>query len=205
MALWVKICGLTTRDAVEAAVAAGADAVGFVFAPSKRQVTAALATQLAQGVPRRILRVAVMLHPTQSELDDVWSEFRPDVLQTDVGDLQTLRVPMGLRVMPVVRGGGGVGLKPDLQPKHSRLLFEGPVSGVGSTSDWSAAAQLARTTQLVLAGGLNATNIADAIAAVRPFGVDVSSGVEASPGIKDPARIHEFVQRARAAANGANR
>jgi len=116
-----------------------------------------------------------------------------------------LRVPMGLRVMPVVRGGGGVGLKPDLQPKHSRLLFEGPVSGVGSTSDWSAAAQLARTTQLVLAGGLNATNIADAIAAVRPFGVDVSSGVEASPGIKDPARIHEFVQRARAAANGANR
>ena len=205
MALWVKICGLTTRDAVEAAVAAGADAVGFVFAPSKRQVTAALATQLAQGVPRRILRVAVMLHPTQSELDDVWSEFRPDVLQTDVGDLQTLRVPMGLRVMPVVRGGGGVGLKPDLQPKHSRLLFEGPVSGVGSTSDWRAAAQLARTTQLVLAGGLNATNIADAIAAVRPFGVDVSSGVEASPGIKDPARIHEFVQRARAAANGANR
>ncbi|HEX3137317.1 MAG TPA: N-(5'-phosphoribosyl)anthranilate isomerase, partial [Casimicrobiaceae bacterium] len=166
MALWVKICGLTTRDAVEAAVAAGADAVGFVFAPSKRQVTAALATQLAQGVPRRILRVAVMLHPTQSELDDVWSEFRPDVLQTDVGDLQTLRVPMGLGVMPVVRGGGGVGLKPDLQPKHSRLLFEGPVSGVGSTSDWSAAAQLARTTQLVLAGGLNATNIADAIAAV---------------------------------------
>ena len=205
MALWVKICGLTTRDAVEAAVAAGADAVGFVFAPSKRQVTAALGTQLAQGVPRRILRVAVMLHPTQSELDEVWSEFRPDVLQTDVGDLQTLRVPMGLRVMPVVRGGGGVGLKPDLQPKHSRLLFEGPVSGVGSTSDWSAAAQLARTTQLVLAGGLNATNIADAIAAVRPFGVDVSSGVEASPGIKDPARIHEFVQRARAAANGANR
>jgi len=207
VALWVKICGLTTRDAVEAAVAAGADAVGFVFAPSKRQVTAALATQLAQGVPRRILRVAVMLHPTQSELDEVWSEFRPDVLQTDVGDLQTLRVPMGLGVMPVVRGGGGVGvgLKPDLQPKHSRLLFEGPVSGVGSTSDWSAAAQLARTTQLVLAGGLNATNIADAIAAVRPFGVDVSSGVEASPGIKDPARIHEFVQRARAAANGANR
>jgi phosphoribosylanthranilate isomerase len=205
VAIWVKICGLTTRDAVEAAVAAGADAVGFVFAPSKRQVTSALATQLAQGVPRRIPRVAVMLHPTQSQLDEVWSEFRPDVLQTDVGDLQTLRVPMGLAVMPVVRGGVGVGLKPDLQPKYSRVLFEGPVSGVGSTSDWNGAAQLARTTQLVLAGGLNATNIADAIATVRPFGVDVSSGVEASPGIKDPARIHEFVQRARAAANGANR
>jgi phosphoribosylanthranilate isomerase len=200
VAIWVKICGLTTRDAVEAAVAAGADAVGFVFAPSKRQVTAAQATQLAQGVPRRIPRVAVMLHPTQSQLDEVWSAFRPDVLQTDIEDLQTLRVPMGLSVMPVVRGGGGgaVGLKPDLQGKHQRILFEGPVSGVGSTSDWHSAAQLARTTQLILAGGLNATNVADAIAAVRPYGVDVSSGIEASPGIKDPARIHEFVQRARA-------
>ena len=203
MAIWVKICGLTTRDAVEAAVAAGADAVGFVFAPSKRQVTAALATQLAQGVPRKIPRVAVMLHPTQSQLDEVWSVFRPDVLQTDAEDLQTLRVPMGLGVMPVVRGG--VGLKPDLQVKHKRILFEGPVSGVGSTSDWNGAARLARTTELVLAGGLNATNVADAIATVRPFGVDVSSGVEAAAGIKDPARIHEFVQRARAAANGATR
>ena len=209
MAIWVKICGLTTRDAVEAAVAAGADAVGFVFAPSRRQVTAALAAQLAQGVPRSIPRVAVMLHPTQSQLDEVWSGFRPDVLQTDVGDLQTLRVPMGLAVMPVIRS---VRLKPDPQAcgvdpalaGHPRILFEGPVSGVGSTSDWHSAAQLARTTQLVLAGGLNATNIADAIATVRPFGVDVSSGVEASPGIKDPARIHEFVQRARAAANGAS-
>jgi phosphoribosylanthranilate isomerase len=194
VAIWVKICGLTTGEAVEAAVAAGADAVGFVFAPSKRQVTATQAAQLAQGVSRRIPRVAVMLHPTQSQLDEVWSVFRPDVLQTDVEDLQTLRVPVGLAVMPVVRGG--VGIRP--HQNHPRVLFEGPVSGVGSTSDWSSAAQLARTTQLVLAGGLNATNVADAIAAVRPFGVDVSSGVEATPGIKDPAKIHEFVRRARA-------
>ena len=201
MAIWVKICGLTSRDAVDAAVAAGADAVGFVFAPSWRQVTAAQATQLAQDVPRRISRVAVMLHPTQRQLDEVWSAFRPDVLQTDIEDLETLRVPAELAVMPVVRGGG-VGLKP---AGHLRILFEGPVSGAGSTADWQSAAQLARTTDLVLAGGLNASNVADAIAAVRPFGVDVSSGVEVSPGVKDPTRIQEFVRRARAAANGANR
>jgi phosphoribosylanthranilate isomerase len=199
VAIWVKICGLTSRDAAEAAVAAGADAVGFVFAPSKRQVTSAQAIQLAQDVPRRIPRVAVMLHPTQSQLDEVWSGFRPDVLQTDVEDLETLRVPVGLAVMPVVRAVGRA------LARHPRILFEGPVSGAGSTSDWQTAAHLARTTQLVLAGGLNATNVADAIAAVRPFGVDVSSGVEASPGVKDPTRIHEFVRRARAAANGANR
>jgi phosphoribosylanthranilate isomerase len=197
VAIWVKICGLTSRDAVEAAVAAGADAVGFVFAPSKRQVTAGQATQLAQGV--RIPRVAVMLHPTQNELDEVWSAFRPDVLQTDAEDLPTLQVPVGLTVMPVVRAAGPT------SARHPRMLFEGPVSGVGATSDWRTAAQLARTTQLVLAGGLNATNVADAIAAVRPFGVDVSSGVETAPGVKDPTRIHEFVRRARAAANGANR
>ena len=196
MTIWVKICGLTTREAVEAAVAAGADAVGFVFAPSKRQVTATQAVQLVQGLPRRIPRVAVMLHPTQSQLDEVWAEFRPDVLQTDAEDLQTLKIPAGLSVMPVVRNA--VRLKPDPHRNHPRLLFEGPVSGVGSTADWHSAAQLARTTELVLAGGLNATNVADAIAAVRPFGVDVSSGVEASPGIKDPARIHEFVRLARA-------
>ena len=77
----------------------------------------AQATQLAQGVPRRIPRVAVMLHPTQSQLDEVWSVFRPDVLQTDVEDLATLRVPVGLSVMPVVRDG--VGLKPDLQPEST--------------------------------------------------------------------------------------
>jgi phosphoribosylanthranilate isomerase len=197
--IWVKICGLTSRDAVEAAVAAGADAVGFVFAPSKRQVTAALATQLARSLPPQVVRVAVMLHPTQSQLDEVWSAFRPEILQTDAEDLQTLRVPSGMAVIPVVRAVG-----PALAG-HPLILLEGPVSGVGSTSDWQSAAQLARTTQLVLAGGLNATNVADAIAAVRPFGVDVSSGVELSPGVKDPARIHEFVRRARAAANGANR
>jgi phosphoribosylanthranilate isomerase len=216
VAIWVKICGLTTSGAVEAAVAAGADAIGFVFAPSKRQVTPEQATQLAQSVPRHIARFAVMLHPTQSQLDEMWSAFRPDVLQTDADDLETLRVPAGLTVMPVLRAVGRP-LQRILRPRHSRIpaqqasarhpriLFEGPVSGVGSTSDWQTAAQLARTTQLVLAGGLNATNVADAIAAVRPFGVDVSSGVEASPGVKDPTRIHEFVRRARAAANGANR
>ncbi len=211
MAIWVKICGLTTRDAVEAAVAAGADAVGFVFAPSKRQVTAEQAAQLACDVPHEVVRVAVMLHPTQSQLDEVWSTFRPDVLQTDVEDLATLQTPAQLTVMPVVRSV--VRLKPDPQELAvgpalaglPRILFEGPISGAGTTADWQTAADLARTTQLVLAGGLNATTVADAIAAVRPFGVDVSSGVEASPGVKDPIKIHEFVRRARAVANGADR
>lgn len=196
--MWVKVCGLTTPDAVTAALDAGVDAVGFVFAESKRRVTALQAAGLARDVPKRILRVAVMLHPSQAELDDVWSQFRPDVLQTDVDDLASLRLPEGLQVTPVFRAGREL---PATLPV--RLLFEGPVSGTGETTDWSAAARLAGRTQLILAGGLQPGNVAAAIAAARPFGVDVSSGVEARPGVKDPAKIYEFVRNARAAGSGA--
>ena len=200
MSVWIKVCGLTSADAVEAAIDAGVDAVGFVFAESKRKVTPQRAAELARDVPRHVMRVAVMLHPSQRELDEVWSHFRPDVLQTDSEDLPALRVPEALRVMPVYRSGRSL---PAALP--SRLLFEGPVSGSGATGDWTAAAALASRTQVVLAGGLKPTNVADAIAIARPFGVDVSSGVEAQPGVKDPARIYEFVRAARAADNGVNR
>lgn len=197
-ALWVKVCGLTTPDGVAAAVAAGVDAIGFVFAESKRKVTAQRAAELARDVPGRIVRVAVMLHPSQAQLDEVWSQFRPDVLQTDLDDLASLQVPAGLQVTPVIRAGREL---PAALP--ARLLFEGPVSGTGETTDWSAAARLAARTQLILAGGLKPANVAAAIATARPFGVDVSSGVEAQPGVKDVQKIHEFVRNARAAGNGA--
>jgi phosphoribosylanthranilate isomerase len=200
MTLWVKVCGLTSSDAVAAAVAAGVDAVGFVFAESKRKVTPQRAAEIARDVPNHIVRVAVMLHPSQQQLDEVWSEFRPDVLQTDIDDLSGLSVPAGLRVMPVIRAGRGL---PATLP--ARMLFEGPVSGTGETTDWAAAAVLASRTQLVLAGGLQPANVAAAIATAQPFGVDVSSGVEAQPGVKDPAKIHEFVRNARAAGNGVKR
>lgn len=196
--MWVKVCGLTTPDAVAAAVDAGVNAVGFVFAESKRKVTPRQAAELARGVPRDILRVAVMLHPSQAQLDEVWSQFRPDVLQTDVDDLATLQVPADLKVTPVFRAGREL---PVTLP--ARLLFEGPVSGTGETTDWSAAANLAARTQLILAGGLKPANVAEAISIARPFGVDVSSGVEARPGVKDPDKIYEFVRNARAAGSGA--
>jgi phosphoribosylanthranilate isomerase len=196
--MWIKICGLTTTAAVEAAVAAGADAIGFVFAPSPRQVSAAKAAELAQRSTSGVLKVAVMQHPTQSALDEVWSVFRPDLLQTDFEDLSTLRIPAELRVLPVVRGKWEGAAKPP-----PRVLFEGAKSGTGAVSNWNVAALLARETQLVLAGGLDPSNVASAIDAVRPHGVDVSSGVEATPGIKDPDKIHEFVRRARAATSGA--
>jgi len=197
--LWVKICGLTTSEGVQAAVDAKVDAVGFVFAPSKRQVTSERAVELAREVPGHIARVAVMLHPTQAQLDAVWSGFRPDVLQTDAEDLSQLAIPAGLDVTPVLRT-----LDPHTLPAR-RILFEGAVSGAGKVADWNAAAELAKSTQLILAGGLDAANVADAVRRVTPFGVDVSSGVERAPGIKDRQKIHEFVHAARTAWIGADR
>lgn len=192
MNLWIKICGLTTEEGVEAAIEAGADAIGFVFAPSQRQVTVQRAAELARSAPIHVARVAVMQHPAQSLLDDVWKIFRPHLLQTDREDLAGLAVPAELAVMPVLRAGREL---PGKLPR--RVLFEGAVSGSGVTTDWMAAAALAKQSQLILAGGLNAANVAAAIRAVGPFGVDVSTGVEREPGIKDAGKIQEFVRAAR--------
>lgn len=195
--MWVKICGMTSAAAVDAAVASGADAVGFVFAPSPRELAPAAAAALARAVRGRARCVAVMRHPTQAAVDDVLAQFVPDVLQTDRDDLAGLRLPATLECLPVVRGGSAAPPSGALPPW---LLFEGPLSGAGRVSDWEAARRLAARTRLVLAGGLAAANVAQAIAAVGPWGVDVSSGVEGRPGVKDPAMIAEFVAAARAGA-----
>lgn len=192
--LFIKICGMTSPEAVDAAMSFGADAIGFVFAPSVRQVSARRARELAAPARRRVACVAVTRHPTQADIDEVLRDFLPDILQTDIEDLETLRLPQTLSVLPVMRPG----------PKGAcvlprRFLFEGPVSGSGRTTDWDLAANLAREAQLILAGGLAPGNVAAAVRQVRPFGVDVSSGVEERPGVKSAGKIEEFVAAARAA------
>ncbi len=194
-AMWIKICGITSADAVAAAAEAKVDAIGFVFAPSPRQVTPGQAAQLAALAPPGILRIAVAQHPLQMKVDEICRILKPDYFQTDVEDLRELKLPAHIKLLPVVR----FGRKPP-SPLPARMLFEGPTSGIGELADWGRAAELARQTEVILAGGLSAQNVAEAIQAVRPFGVDVSSGVEEVPGIKDPAKIHEFVRAARAAA-----
>ena len=190
--MWIKICGMTTVDAVRAASNCGVDALGFVFAPSKRQVNVLQAVELARHAPAGILRIAVMQHPAQMLVDEVCAMFKPDFVQTDYEDLSTLHVPVP--VLPVVRAGHVIP-----NPLPQRILFEGPASGTGETSDWNRAAVLATQTQLILAGGLSPSNVAEAIAKVKPFGVDVSSGVEGTPGVKDVKKITEFVREVRSA------
>jgi phosphoribosylanthranilate isomerase len=197
MKLWIKICGLTAPEAVAAALECHVDALGFVFhAPSPRNLTPAAAAALAREVPRNVARVAVTLHPSQALLEAIVAGFAPDLLQTDADDLARLKLPAGLAVLPVLRAG-----TPRSAALPERCLYESDHSGAGVLADWSAARALAARTELVLAGGLDPGNVAAAIRAVRPFGVDVSSGVERVPGLKDPARIVEFVAAARSLAN----
>jgi phosphoribosylanthranilate isomerase len=193
MSVFVKICGLRDPEHVHAAIDAGADAVGFVFAESVRRVTPAEAMAISAHVPPHIKRVAVMLHPTNDEWQEVLSGFTPDVLQTDAEDFASLDVPESIERWPVFREGKG-------QPEaRNTYVYEGKVSGQGETVDWSRAATIACDGNMILAGGLAAANVAAAIVTVRPYGVDVSSAVESAPGQKDVRMINEFVSAAKAA------
>lgn len=195
MSVFVKICGLASANEVAAAAAAGADAIGFVFTDSLRRVTPADAARAAAAAPTGILRVAVMRHPAPADWLAVLEGFRPDVLQTDAVDLELLDVPAATATWPVFREGTG-------EPPASftgTWLYEGLASGAGRAVDWHRASGYASRGRMILAGGLHAGNVASAIATVKPWGVDVSSGVESAPGVKDPDLISKFITAARAA------
>jgi len=196
MRVFVKICGLSTPRAVAAAVDAGADAVGFVFAESPRRVTPERARELCDGLSPVIVRVAVMRHPAAAEWQAVAGGFAPDWLQADADDFAALGVADRFGRLPVYRD---TRLPDDDAGADEPLLFEAAESGQGKLADWSRAAVLARRCKLVLAGGLTPENVGDAIGVVRPWGVDVSSGVESKRGVKDAGRIAAFIQAVREA------
>lgn len=197
MRVFVKICGLATPRAVSAAVNAGADAIGFVFAESTRQVTPKRARQLCADVSPVIIRVAVMRHPAGADWQAVANEFDPDWLQTDASDFVGLDVSARFGRLPVYRDTPA--LDAGVLPAEEPMLFEAAISGEGVRANWQRAAELAPGRQLILGGGLTPDNVGEAIATVRPYGVDVSSGVESKRGVKDVGRIAAFIQAVREA------
>jgi phosphoribosylanthranilate isomerase len=134
-----------------------------------------------------------MRHPTNAECLAVIAEFEPDVVQTDAEDFATLEIPAHIECWPVIREGNESIEAPDI------YLYEGKNSGSGETVDWSHAAAVARHGRMLLAGGLAEDNVRKAIQTVRPWGVDVSSGVESLPGYKDYELIGRFISAVRAA------
>jgi len=194
MSLLVKICGIATAAALDAAVEAGTDAVGFVFhAGSPRDIAPRAATALARRLPAGVVSVAVTLQPDRSLVARILEEFIPDAWQSDAADFAELELPASVERWPVFRHACATAALP------RRAVFDAAESGRGMRGDWQCAAALARRCQLILAGGLDAANVAHAVAVVRPYGVDVSSGVERSPGVKDAASIRAFVAAARSA------
>jgi len=199
----IKVCGITTPDAAAAASELGVDAVGFVFAESPRRVDVREALQLVEHLSPYVTTVAVFRHPRIDQLTKVLSAFRPHVVQTERTPVLADAVAGQAALLPVFHDG------PDLaervaqyaSPTHApTVLLEAPGrGGRGVAPDWGRASDLARRVRLVLAGGLTPENVAEAIRTVRPFAVDVSSGVESEPGLKDPQRIEQFVTAVRTA------
>jgi len=200
VSLLVKICGVTREADVAAAVEAGADAIGFVFhESSRRNVAPSRAAELASALPADILRVAVTLHPTRRLVRKILAEFGPNVWQSDHEDFGVMGIPPEIQRWPVLR----TGRRAPTELPHM-ILFDAAVSGNGLQADWATAALLARRSLLIIGGGLKPETVAHAVEAIRPVGVDVSSGVEREPGIKDGALVRQFVAAARAADRSAN-
>jgi phosphoribosylanthranilate isomerase len=199
----VKICGLKTQEDVNAAVQAGADAVGFVFADSVRRVSFDAVEEIVSSTPAFVSTVAVFGPARHSDIRGVIDPALFDHIQLDAEsylDQNSGLSDMTYRLLPVVRAGSPLfaGMPRALPMGLRAVVIEGPRSGAGATIDWPAVAPLARQRRIILAGGLTPNNVAEAIRTVRPYGVDVSSGVESSPGKKDPIKIRDFIQAVRA-------
>ena len=194
----VKICGLSTKGAVEVAVSAGADYIGFVFAPSKRQVTVEQAIELAKFIPSHIQKVGVFVSPSRAELLEAVDKVGLDFVQVHgkVVDKLFENLPCGSIQAVQVDEGGHV---PNSQADY--LLFDAPVAGSGQTFDWGRLDTTELAQPFFIAGGLNEDNVARAIQHFSPFAVDVSSGVE-TDGKKDHEKIRRFIERVK---NGISR
>ena len=187
----VKICGLSTTEAVETAVSAGADYIGFVFAPSKRQVTLEQAAELAKFIPSHIQKVGVFVSPSRAELLEAVDKVGLDFAQVhgQVVDKLFENLPCASIQAVQVDGDGHV---PNSQADY--LLFDAPVAGSGQTFDWGQLDTTELSQSFFIAGGLNEDNVEEAIQHFSPFAVDISSGVE-TDGQKDHEKIRRFIER----------
>ena len=187
----VKICGLSTQGAVEAAVSAGADYIGFVFAPSKRQVTLEQAAELATLIPVNVKKVGVFVSPSREELLEAIEKVGLDLVQIhgQVADDLFEDLPCASIQAVQVDGDGHL---PSSQADY--LLFDAPVAGSGRTFDWGQLDTTDLSQSFFIAGGLNEDNVVEAIQHFTPYAVDVSSGVE-SNGQKDHEKIRRFIER----------
>jgi phosphoribosylanthranilate isomerase len=224
--LWVKICGMTSAEDAVAAAEAGADAIGLIFAPSKRQVTAEAAKEITQALPKTMEKVGVFANEAARQIEDVAVEAgltavqlhgdeSPEFARTLFRhDGQRSRAQMRVfKTLHVVSGVEGVARGFLMENCVDGFLLDSVVhnaetgeterGGTGQRFDWKRANEflpgMQRGTRVIVAGGLSPANVGDAIRLLQPWGVDVCSGVESEPRKKDYKRIRDFVAAAREA------
>ena len=212
MSLIVKICGLSTRETLDVALQAGADMVGFVFfPPSPRHISLETARELGKQARGRATKVALTVDADDATLANIVEALQPDILQLHgketVARLRDIKQSFGLPVMKVI----GVETAADLTPLPGyaavadRILFDARAprdatrpGGLGAVFDWHLLEDLDLERPFMVSGGLHAGTVAEAVRVTRAGGVDVSSGVERTPGLKDPEMIRNFIHAARA-------
>lgn len=216
--IWIKICANTSVDDALQASDAGASAVGFVFAPSPRRVTAVQVAAITQYLPPELEKIGVFVDARLDEVSDTVRSCGLTGVQLhseagrDFPAQLHRRFGPKLRILRVVHFSAQASAQADAVADDSyidAILVDSrttsAVGGTGITFDWAAASdslfhKVAAKKRMIAAGGLNPTNVAEAIATLRPWGVDVASGVEASPGRKDPVKVRNFIANARTAA-----
>ena len=212
MSLLVKICGLSTRETLETALDAGADMVGFVFfPPSPRHVSLETGRDLGRQVKRRALKVALTVDADDATLDNIMDALSPDIFQLhgkeSVARLRDIKQRFGRPVMKAVpvATAADLAVLPGYAAVADRILFDARApkdatrpGGLGAPFDWHLLENLDLKLPYMVSGGLHADNVAEALRVTGAGGVDVSSGVESAPGVKDPELIKAFIRAARA-------
>jgi phosphoribosylanthranilate isomerase len=212
MSLIVKICGLSTRETLDVALQAGTDMVGFVFFPaSPRHIGLNTARDLGRQAKGRALKVALTVDADDAMLANVVEALQPDILQLHgketVARLRDIKQAFGLQLMKAipVETSADLASLPGYAAVADRILFDARApkdatrpGGLGAVFDWRVLENLDLRQPFMVSGGLHAGNVAEAVRVSRAGGVDVSSGVEVAPGVKDPELIRAFIRAARA-------
>jgi phosphoribosylanthranilate isomerase len=200
---WIKICGITNKEDALRALSLGVDAVGFIFAPSPRRVDPVNVQEIVRHLPPFLLKVGVFVNQDFSEVEKIANDCHLNVLQFHGEEPPSYSQKFSLPVIKAFRIKGPESLRDiDLYP-HVFILLDtyhaSKVGGTGNPFPWEIALHAKEKGDFILSGGLSPENVGEAIRRVRPFGVDVNSGVEWMPGRKDPSKMVEFVKEVRKA------
>lgn len=200
--MFVKICGMTNEQDALLAVAMGADAVGFIFAPSTRQVAPQIAGDIAKRLPPEVLTVGVFRDAAPERVVEIMGKTGLKAAQLSGAETaeqsRWIRRRVSFTIKAFTAGHSALAQAEDYGADV--VMVDSPEPGSGELFDWALAEGAPQGTRLLLAGGLNADNVGQAIAQVRPWGVDVVTGVESAPGRKDPRLLRAFIVAAKAAA-----